>query len=254
MIRKGLVYFLLLVAGIGGSFAYLVGAEMLNDNGINAFYSQGTDNSTDDNSSGNDSSGSGEDIVIINEDASAGDASQADLTSASATADTTQTSSDQSEGGIHSYAFYKDDGSWSEAFIKAQQAGGYLARINSQEEFDYIVNQISSYLIKSSEMDSVILFQIGGRRDSDSTSYYWVDENNTTYGEALNGSDSWAAGNWMDGEPSYQDSYGESTTTEDCLVLYYYNGAWAFNDSTDDIVSWFMADAGKVGYIVEFEN
>lgn len=157
---------------------------------------------------------------------------------------------DPNEGGIHRYEYYKDDCTWTQAFNKASAAGGYLARINSKEEYDYIVNQLSG-----SNFDGMVIFQIGGRRDLGSKEYYWVNENNEMYGDCINSSNYWATEYcWMENEPSYTDSYDGKTTDEDKLVLYNLNGNWAFNDSTDGIVGWYPGYSGKVGYIVEYEN
>lgn len=157
---------------------------------------------------------------------------------------------DMSEGGIHRYEFYRDDCNWTEAFQKAQNAGGYLARINSRSEFDYIVARLSD-----SALDGMIIFQIGGRRDPESDEYYWVNEHNEPYGECINSADYWAVGyGWMANEPSYTDSYDNKVTQEDKLVLYNLNGNWALNDSTEGIVSWYPDHSGKVGYIVEYED
>lgn len=158
--------------------------------------------------------------------------------------------SEISEEGIHRYEFFRDDCTWTNALEKAWASGGYLVRINSRDEFDYIVD-----LLSDSAFDGMTIFQIGGRRDSESEEYYWVNEYNELYGECINSADYWAAGyGWMANEPSYTDSYDNKTTQEDRLVLYNLNGNWALNDSTEGIVSWYPAHSGKVGYIVEFED
>ena len=161
-----------------------------------------------------------------------------------------ETEYDEAEGGIHRYEYYKDDCSWSEAFDKAVSAGGYLARINSREEFDYIVNQLSD-----KGFNKMLLFRIGGRRDFGSEDYYWVNEKNMLYGSCINSSNYWAEDyGWMENEPSYTDSYDNKTTDEDKLVLYKFNNSWLLNDSADDIVGWYPNYSGKVGYIVEYED
>lgn len=153
---------------------------------------------------------------------------------------------DVTEGGIHEYGFFIDDCTWSEAFTKAQEIGGHLVRINSAEEYVYILDKI--YELGYDK----IQFRIGGRRDLDSGEYYWVDNANAAYGEILNDPEYWASEVWMQGEPSYAD--GE--IVENCLDIYYYEqeGRWVWNDVPDDIISVVPYFSGKIGYIVEYEN
>lgn len=156
---------------------------------------------------------------------------------------------DPTEGGIHRYSYYASDGSWDENFEQAKAKGGYLLRVNSQDEYDYIVGALGA-----SDLNDIFILQIGARRDPESSLYYWVDENNNLYGDPINDANSWIVDEWMQGEPSYQDSYGEKTITEDKVVLYLLEGKWYLNDVTNGMVAWYPPHAGKVGYIVEFED
>lgn len=153
---------------------------------------------------------------------------------------------DVTEGGIHRYDFYIDDCTWTEAFVKAIQSGGYLVRINSLEEYDYILSEIE----RLGHED--IQFRIGARRDDSGNNYYWVDTNNNLYGEIINSNEYWASSIWMQGEPSFVD--GE--IKENCLDIYYYKkeAKWVMNDIPDDIIEVVPYYSGKVGYIVEYEE
>lgn len=62
-----------------------------------------------------------------------------------------------------------------------QTKGGYLVRINTQEEYAAIIN-----LLQSNTNYAKKQFYIGGRREMDQYEYYWADNDNKLFGEALN--------------------------------------------------------------------
>lgn len=153
---------------------------------------------------------------------------------------------DPLEGGIHTYSYIVDDCSWSQAFVEAKNKGGYLVHINSAEEYEYILGEIEALGLEN------IQFRIGGRRDLDGDSYYWVNENNELYGEKLNDSSYWAYRVWMGNEPSFVD--GE--IQESCMDIYYYSkeSRWGWNDVPDDIIEIAPFFSGRIGYIVEYDE
>lgn len=153
---------------------------------------------------------------------------------------------ESSEGGIHRYEYVISDCTWTEAYQKCLEAGGYLVRINSQVEFEHIVSEI-----KDKQMQN-IQFRIGGRRENNSQDYYWVDESNQLYGEKINSDSYWCKNLWMSGEPSFSDKDIQET----CLDMFYYKSAetWVWNDVPDDIMSTAPEFSGKIGYICEYEN
>ncbi|MCU6747661.1 zinc-ribbon domain-containing protein [Faecalicatena acetigenes] len=153
---------------------------------------------------------------------------------------------DPEEGGVHRYELFISDCTWSEAYQYCLNAGGYLARINSKEEYDMILSEI----LRLNMQD--IQFRIGGRRNPGSEEYYWVNEKNELYGEQINTDTYWCANEWMDNEPSFKDG----TTEEDCLDIFYYQGSgeWVFNDVPNDILGVAPDFSGKIGYICEYED
>lgn len=144
--------------------------------------------------------------------------------------------------GAHRYQLIRDDVSWQEAFSDCVSRGGFLAQINSEEEYDAV-----TALIEEEGMQNVH-FYLGGRRDAYSQEYYWVDAWDSFVGEPLNPEgQSWAAGHWMENEPSF--------TSEGDMELYmnlvYYQENWVLNDVPADITVYYP---GKTGYICEFDE
>ncbi len=155
----------------------------------------------------------------------------------------------ETEGGIHRYEFVIKDCGWNQAYRDSSERGGYLARINSREEYDYILKEISNRGYDK------IHFYIGGRKADNENAYYWVDENNKVYGEKLNGNEEvWCNGEWMAGEPSYEDP--NLHIAESYLNIFYYSGEgrWVLNDGPEDIPAAVQEFSQKVGYIVEYEE
>lgn len=157
------------------------------------------------------------------------------------------TINDVTGGKDHHYSFIKDDCSWTDAFNKAIDQGGYLVHIDSEEEYNYIIQQI-----KDRKMSN-IQFRIGGRRDANSDKYYWVDQNNRTYGDMLNDASCWAYPYWFNGEPSFNDG-----NTLECYMDIIYVSAekrFGFNDTANDIYALSPAYfKGKLGYIIEYDD
>lgn len=147
---------------------------------------------------------------------------------------------------IHRYEFFISDCTWKEAFQDCINRGGYLVRINSPEEYDYIRKQISKKGMTN------IFFRIGGRRDSGSKDYYWVNAGNKLFGKKLNAADSWCADEWQKGEPSFKDGNLE----EKYMDLFFFDGEKRFvwNDVPDNMLAADPDYSGRLGYICEYEK
>lgn len=148
------------------------------------------------------------------------------------------------ESGIHRYELVLRDCTWQEAREDCRQRGGYLARINSYDEYVALVRQI-----QMEEGFEEVHFYLGGRRGDGQTDYYWVNDEDETVGDVLNGGGSWEEDVWMAGEPSYVDGDAQ----EMYMNLFYYKEdlAWVLNDVPEDVSVYYP---GKTGYICEFEN
>lgn len=146
---------------------------------------------------------------------------------------------------VHTYDYLLDDCSWEEAFQKCQAQGGYLARIESAEEFDKICREI-----KAKGMQDYMFF-IGARRDPGSSSYYWVDSDNVIGGDPINDANAPLNGYWMNQEPSFQDGAVQET----CLEMNYYSdeNRWVLNDVPNELTRMLPQFKGKIGYICEYE-
>ena len=156
---------------------------------------------------------------------------------------------EKDDPGIHRYQVVIDDCSWEEALYRCQEQGGYLARISSPEEYQYITDMLGGY--------TNIHFYLGGRRDASGTEYYWVNGQNEFMGECLNSSSSFCIPYWYNGEPSYSDTGSDASgdISEEVMNLFYVSGTWYLNDSSGDLAQYYPELlSGKVGYIVEFED
>lgn len=149
---------------------------------------------------------------------------------------------EDTDGQIHRYELLRNDVTWEQAYDDCKSRGGYLVQINSLEEYQHIIQQING------EAKQDVHFFLGGRRSRSGRDYYWINSQNEFEGDSLNpGKDSWAAGHWMENEPSYS-SVGEA---EQYMSLVYYQNAWVFNDVPEDISKYY---SGKIGYICEYDE
>ncbi len=135
------------------------------------------------------------------------------------------------------YEVIKADITWEEANRVCIDKGGHLATITSKEEEDAI--------IAVAEASGVDKLWIGGYTTND------------RYGEAV--------GHWVMGEPFvYQNWYSEDepsrfdsdNAAEFYLMLWKIEGRWSWNDQRNDLINSPFAStyAGKMGYVIEYEN
>lgn len=158
---------------------------------------------------------------------------------------------EQDDPGIHQYQIVVEDCTWYDAFTRSINQGGYLARISSPEEYQYIVDMLNSGGYTN------IHFYLGGRRDDTGVDYYWVNEQNEFMGDCLNSSASWCSSYWYQNEPSFRDTGSDANgeITENVMNLFCVSGSWYLNDSSDNLAGNYPdLLSGKVGYIIEYEE
>jgi|GEM_PF-5275067 len=143
------------------------------------------------------------------------------------------------------YNWVVTDLSWTEAFQKAKDCGGMLARFDSQEDFFDCV-----YAFASEDFDTLFgrHFRFGARWDEDRGHFYMVDENNEPYGQPLETKSSWASGCWDLGEPSYTWNGHRETT-----ISFRMEGEenWPWSDVADQV---YQPGKQLYGFLLEFEN
>lgn len=158
---------------------------------------------------------------------------------------------EQDDPGIHQYQIVVEDCTWYDALTRCTTQGGYLARISSPEEYQYIVDMLNNGGYTN------IHFYLGGRRDDTGVDYYWVNEQNEFMGDCLNSGDSWCSSYWYQNEPSFRDTGSDANgeIAENVMNLFCVSGTWYLNDSSDDLAGYYPdLLRGKVGYIIEYEE
>ena len=131
------------------------------------------------------------------------------------------------------YEFVKADVSWMQARELADQKGGHLATVRSEEEFNKIVELAGQY--------GAQFVWLGAYRAGNAQWYYVT-------GDTLDYT------NWDTNEPSAVDLDG---THEDYLLLWYRPavGYWSYNDMRNDPVAAAPAAyTGKLGYVIQYDN
>lgn len=147
-----------------------------------------------------------------------------------------------SDSEIHRYSYHVEDCTWPQAFQRAKDNGGYLVRIESQEELAYLIEEIEQLGYQDK------YFLLGGRRELSETDYCWVNEDNKLIGDPLNDEDSWAYDLWLSGEPTIE-YYGNE---EHFMEMHNDpEEGWGWNDVVQNLIG---NHSGSIAYIVEYED
>lgn len=128
----------------------------------------------------------------------------------------------------HSYEAVRADVGWMEAQREAQNRGGYLVTISSEEELNQVIG-----LAEEAGFDRV---WIGAHRVDNNI--VWESGEDVTFYR------------WDQGEPSFTDK-GDGTA-EDFVMLWNHGGVWCYNDSRENpLTDFYGMYGGRIGYVVE---
>lgn len=157
----------------------------------------------------------------------------------------------EDETKIHDYEIIVSDVTWEEAVRECSRRGGYLVRINSLSEYDYIMEQID----REGYTDKI--FYLGGKLCEEDNHYHWYDYESGKYDkEILDDYNSVFYNSWLAGEPSFtgEDSNG-NILDENYMDMFYRkkDDKFVWNDVPSDIIAVAPNYAGKVAYICEKE-
>ena len=139
----------------------------------------------------------------------------------------------------HRYVIERTPLSWVGAQDRCLAAGGYLAVINTREEFDQITAM--------ADAQGIEFLWIGCHREVASNTLVWeVDEK---IDSAVDPNERRMA-LWAPGEPSFIDGDGSS---EDYIILWNHDGGWRYWDSRGDLDT-IWGWRARLAYVCEFED
>lgn len=139
----------------------------------------------------------------------------------------------------HRYAIERTPVSWVTAQDRCLASGGYLAVINSREEFDKITSM--------ADEQGIVFLWIGCHRDVASNSFIW--ERGETVDSNVDPNDRRMA-LWATAEPSFIDDDG---IAENYLILWNNDGGWRYWDSRADLDQiWGWRD--RLAFVCEFDS
>lgn len=156
------------------------------------------------------------------------------------------TAAAQEEEKPHRYELVKADCTWEEAFLEAQEKGGYLVHFDTPEEYEQVKE-----LLSQAGAENLKLW-VGGRRLPNEYEYHWVNADGSYDDNVLNSQPyEWA---WMKDEPSFRD---KGLNLDECYMnIFYYKSEnrWVWNDVPNDIIAAVSSYKGQIGYICEYDE
>ncbi|MDD6108652.1 MAG: lectin-like protein [Ruminococcus sp.] len=137
------------------------------------------------------------------------------------------------------YQAFVDACTWADAKQKCEAAGGHLAYITSDDDWNQAISVLSGTGLR--------YVWLGG-------STYISNDGSTITASWLNGSNLSYIDNtsrWYPNEPSGWDNSSPEHTMEPYILLWYVDDYWSLNDTSNDILKYYKPE--RIGYLCEFD-
>lgn len=145
---------------------------------------------------------------------------------------------DQQPAG-KTYQAFVDACTWADAKQKCEAAGGHLAYITSDEDWNQAISVLSGTGLR--------YVWLGGStyisNDGSTITASWLNGSNLSYIDNAN--------HWYPNEPSGWDNSSPEHSLEPYILLWYVDDYWSLNDTSNDILKYYKPE--RIGYLCEFD-
>lgn len=137
------------------------------------------------------------------------------------------------------YQAFVDACTWADAKQKCEAAGGHLAYITSDEDWNQAISVLSGTGLRYVWLGGSTYISRGGSTITAS----WLDGSNLSYIDN--------AYHWYPNEPSGWDNSSPEHSLEPYILLWYVDDYWSLNDTSNDILKYYKPE--RIGYLCEFD-
>ena len=152
----------------------------------------------------------------------------------------------EDDTAIHKYEVIVADVTWDEAMADCRKRGGYLLRLNTWEEKNYIET-----MLKENKQEKLVIW-LGGGYNAKDGHYHWYD--GEKYAMAALDESSYFRYDWLDGEPSFTGQDANGNIVDERYMCMFHTSKdyerWVWNDTVSDLRPYYP---GRVAYICEME-
>lgn len=137
------------------------------------------------------------------------------------------------------YQAFVDACTWADAKQKCEAAGGHLAYITSDEDWNQAISVLSGTGLR--------YVWLGGStyisNDGSTITASWLNGSNLSYIDN--------ARHWYPNEPSGWDNSDPAHPLEPYIMLWYVDDYWSLNDTSNDVLKYYKPE--RIGYLCEFD-